>query len=219
MLLLRGEAREARLDHSFRILGVQGAGALRIIGGALKGRQLVDWEESGIRPVRDLVRSALFNILTDFVSDSVCLDLFAGTGAVGLEALSRGAARCLFIDQSPAACGLIRRNLDALDLLEVGEVFEGSASEATEHFVRRGRRFDLVFIDPPYFKDLAPETLRALADGKGLTNDPVVVVASHKLESMDETVGVLSVAERRRYGDNLLWFYRRTEEGSDRGGE
>lgn len=182
---------------------------MRIIGGVLKGRRLFDWEESGIRPVRDLVRSALFNIVSDFVPGATCLDLFAGTGAVGLEALSRGARSCLFVDDSQAACGLIRRNLDALDLLDRGEVFQGDGIEAIERFVSRGRRFDLVFIDPPYFHELSPRALSALADGRGLADDPVVVVASSKREMMDERVGVLCVIERRRYGDNLLWFYRR----------
>jgi len=182
---------------------------VRIIGGVLKGRRLFDWEESGIRPVRDLVRSALFNIVSDFVPGATCLDLFAGTGAVGLEALSRGARSCLFVDDSQAACGLIRRNLDALDLLDRGEVFQGDGIEAIERFVSRGRRFDLVFIDPPYFHELSPRALSALADGRGLADDPVVVVASSKREMMDERVGVLCVIERRRYGDNLLWFYRR----------
>lgn len=182
---------------------------MRIIGGALKGRRLVDWEESGIRPVRDLVRSALFNIVSDFLPGAVCLDLFAGTGAVGLEALSRGAKSCLFIDRSTAACGLIRRNLDALDLLDRGEVFHGDAAEGAERFIARGRRFDLVFIDPPYFQELAPRALDALADGRGLSDDPLVVVASSKRETMPEAVGSLGMIECRRYGDNLLWFYRR----------
>ena len=184
---------------------------MRIIGGALKGRRLVDWEESGIRPVRDLVRSALFNIIVDFIPGAVCLDLFAGTGAVGLEALSRGAKSCLFIDRLPAACGLIRLNLDELGLLDRGEVFQGDAAESTERFVHRGRRFDLVFIDPPYFNDLAHGPVQVLSDGRGLGDDPVIVVASNKRETMDERMGVLQVAERRRYGDNVLWFYRRAE--------
>lgn len=187
---------------------------MRIIGGALRGRHLVDWEESGIRPIRDLVRSALFNIIADFTPNANCLDLFTGTGAVGLEALSRGAVHCLFIDRSQAACGLVRRNLEALDLLDVGEVFHGDATEAIDRYARRGRRFDLVFVDPPYFQDLAPKTLAALSDGHALGDDPIVVVASHKHEKLDEVHGVLRQADCRRYGDNLLWFFRRDIEGA-----
>ena len=78
-------------------------GCVRIIGGMRRGRRLLDWEETGIRPVRDFVRSALFSIVADFVADAVCLDLYAGTGSLGFEAISRGAARCTFVDG--VSCG------------------------------------------------------------------------------------------------------------------
>jgi len=184
---------------------------MRIIAGSKRGRRLVDWEESEIRPVRDFVRSALFNIVDDFVDGAVCLDLFAGTGSLGLEALSRGARRCLFVDRAPEACAIIRRNLAALDLLETGEVFEGDAVEAVDRFARRGRRFDLVFLDPPYRHGAVPTTLRALGDGRALASDPVVVAAASATEAPEPVCGRLRLAERRRYGDNQLLFYRLEE--------
>lgn len=185
---------------------------MRIIGGSKRGRRLVDWEESGIRPVRDFVRTALFSIVSDFVPDAVCLDLYAGTGSLGLEALSRGAKSCLFVDHAREACGIIRRNAEALDLLDASEVFEGDAVAAIDRFACRGRRFDLVFIDPPYFLDLVPQALRALAACGALTSDPVVVAAAHKSEETERAYGSLVLADRRRYGDNLLLFYRDAEE-------
>src|SRR5512136_1739462 len=100
---------------------------MRIIAGERRGRKLVEWEDSGIRPMRDFVRSALFNILSDFVTDAAFLDLFSGTGSVGLEALSRGACACTFVDQSADACGIVRRNLDALDFLARGDVVQSDA--------------------------------------------------------------------------------------------
>ncbi|MFC2077409.1 16S rRNA (guanine(966)-N(2))-methyltransferase RsmD [Candidatus Bipolaricaulota bacterium] len=187
---------------------------MRIIAGSKRGRRLVDWEESGIRPVRDFVRHALFSIVADFVPEAVCLDLYAGTGSLGLEALSRGARSCLFVDHSRQACGVIRRNLEALDLLASGEVFEGDSVGAIERYVKRGRRFDLVFIDPPYELGLVPTTMEALADGRALSEDPVVVAATGKREEARTAYGALSLADRRRYGDNLLLFYRLTEEAS-----
>lgn len=184
---------------------------MRIIGGARRGRRLVEWQESGIRPVRDVVRSALFNIISDFVDGASFLDLYAGTGSVGLEALSRGASTCAFVDQRHEACGIIRRNLDALEFLARGEVLETDCLQAVDLLGRRGRRFDLVFLDPPYYQDLVPKSLAALADGRILSADPVVIAAVHRTESVDETVGVLHTADRRRYGDNRLVFYRRRE--------
>jgi 16S rRNA (guanine966-N2)-methyltransferase len=181
---------------------------VRIIGGASRGRRLVDWEEAGIRPVSDKVRSALFNVVADFVPGAACLDLFAGTGALGLEALSRGAKSCLFVDRAPEACTIVRQNAAALDLLEATEVFEGDSVEAIDRFSRRGRRFDLVFIDPPYGLGLVPPTLAALGDGRALTSDPVVVVATRHDEGGGEAVGELVRVDTRRYGDNRLDFYR-----------
>jgi len=185
--------------------------AMRIIAGSRQGRQLVDWEASGIRPMRDFVRSALFNILAAMVPDSVFLDLYAGTGGVGLEALSRGARSCTFVDASSEACRIIRRNLDALDLLSVGEVFEADCLRTVEELKRRGRRFDTVFIGPPYYHELVPRTMEALGDGRLLGSDPVVVAEIHKTEEAHEAYGELRLIDTRRYGDNHLLFYRQDE--------
>jgi 16S rRNA (guanine966-N2)-methyltransferase len=182
---------------------------VRIIGGSRRGRKLVDWEETGIRPMRDFVRSALFSILDDFIPEAVFLDLFSGTGSVGLEALSRGAASCLFVDRSPGSCGIARRNLEALDFLTEGRVMESDAIDMVGELARRGRRFDIVFVGPPYYHELVPATLSALADGRILSADFVVVAEIHHTETAQESVGILQRVDIRRYGDNQLLFYRR----------
>jgi 16S rRNA (guanine966-N2)-methyltransferase len=181
---------------------------MRIIGGVKRGRRLVEWDDSGIRPMRDFVRGALFNIVADFIPDAAFLDLYSGTGSVGLEALSRGARSCTFVDRSPEACGIARRNLDALDFLSAGEVVEGECLEVLDRLARVGRRFDLVFVGPPYHQGLAPKTLDRLADGRLLTDDPVVIAEIHELESLASVFGRLVLVDRRRYGDNQLLFYR-----------
>jgi len=187
---------------------------MRIIAGSRRGHKLVDWEESGIRPMRDFVRSALFSILAELVPDAAFLDLYSGTGSVGLEALSRGARSCTIVDASAAACAIARRNLDALDLLDVGQVFEGDAVRTIDELARRGRRFDLVFVGPPYHRELVPATLDTLGDGRLLGSDPVVVAEIHKLEVADSAYGVLRLVDTRRYGDNRVLFYR-TDEGPE----
>jgi len=181
---------------------------MRIIAGSRRGRKLVDWEESGIRPMRDFVRSALYSILGDFLPDAAFLDLYCGTGSVGLEALSRGARTCVFVDRSPGACRIVRRNLDALDFLESSQVIEGDAVRVIDELVRRARRFDLVFIGPPYHRDLVPPTLDALSDLRLLGDDPVVVAEIHRNERVAERFGGLTQVDLRRYGDNHLLFFR-----------
>ena len=158
--------------------------------------------------MRDFVRGALFSILADFVPGAKFLDLFAGTGSVGLEALSRGARSCTFVDASAEACSIVRRNLDSLDLLSSGEVFQGDALLLIDELARRGRRFDVVFVGPPYYHDLVPKALAVLGDGRALAEDPVVVGEIHQTEEAAEAYGALRQVDARRYGDNRLLFYR-----------
>jgi len=161
--------------------------------------------------MRDFVRSALFNILSDFVPNAQFLDLFCGTGSVGLEALSRGAVSCTFVDRTSDACAIVRRNLDALDLLDRGYVIEADAIETIGELTRRARRFDVVFVGPPYYHELVPATFEALSDGALLSDDFVVVAEVHHSESAAPKYGVLQCVDERRYGDNRLLFYRRDE--------
>lgn len=184
---------------------------MRIIGGSRRGRKLVDWEETGIRPMRDFVRSALFNILYDFVPDAEFLDLFCGTGSVGLEALSRGAKSCVFVDRAPGACGIVRRNLERLDFLDQGRVMEGDALSMIDDLARKGRKFGLVFVGPPYYHELVPQALGALSTGRMLIDDFVVIAEIHQSETADDAYGVLQRVDTRRYGDNQLLFYRRAD--------
>lgn len=192
---------------------------MRIIAGERRGRKLVEWEDEAIRPMRDFVRSAMFNILSDFVSGAQFLDLFCGTGSVGLEALSRGARSCTFVDRSADACGIVRRNLDLLDFLARGDVLQSDAIGAVETLSRLGRRYDLVFVGPPYYQSLVPRALEALGRGDLLGADPVVVAEIHATESIADAYGALALVDRRRYGDNQLWFYRPIDvAGGEKGG-
>ena len=181
---------------------------MRIISGTRKGRKLVDWEEKGIRPMRDFVRTALFNIIADLVPDARFLDLFCGTGSVGLEALSRGARECVFIDRSAAACAITRRNLDKLGFIEQGQVLEADFLGGIDHFARRGRQFDLVFVGPPYGAGLADQALARLGAGDVLAPDAVVVTEVSRQDEVAAGYGVLTQVDRRVYGDNVLVFYR-----------
>ena len=162
--------------------------------------------------MRDFVRGALFSIILDFVPGASFLDLYAGTGAVGMEALSRGARTCTFVDASSEACAIVRRNADKLDVLDQCEVIEKNVTSAIDMFARRARRYDIVALDPPYHQDLIVPTLEALADGRILSDDPLVIVATHFKQGGAERFGLLQRVDARRYGDNRLDIYRRLEE-------
>lgn len=123
---------------------------IRIIGGAWRGRRLKIVPDPSVRPMQDKVKGALFNILGGRLEGAVCLDGFAGTGSVGLEALSRGAARAVFVDELHAAIKVLRANIAKCGAEERAVVLHREFNRAVIDLAKRGVRFDVVFLDPPY---------------------------------------------------------------------
>ncbi len=177
---------------------------MRITGGHLSGRTLIAPKTREIRPMRDAVRLSLFNILSEVVPDSRFLDLFAGTGGVGIEALSRGASQATFVDDLPEALDLIRQNLAALGVSERAEVLGEDVFYALGHLTG----YDLVFVGPPYGKDLEDKTLKKLAGSNCLTEGAIVVTELFQKDRVEARYGKLVQIDARRYGDNRLVFFR-----------
>lgn len=171
---------------------------MRIIGGTARGRRLHTPKGRGIRPTPEMVREAVFDILGE-VAGLAVLDLYAGTGAMGLEALSRGAAWATFVDRGRAALELIRRNAEvcAFDTLAI---VRADPSRGLAPVEAVGRHYDLVFCDPPYGQGLIPPTLARL-EGSGLLSPGAVIVAEHAPADEVAGVGRLQVSRSRRYGD------------------
>ena len=180
---------------------------MRIVGGRLRGRVLAAPKSAAIRPTGDRLRESLFNILThaygDPVTDARVLDLFAGTGALGLEALSRGAAFALLIDDAAAARALLRDNVESLGLGGTARIFRRDATALGD--VHPLEPFGLAFLDPPYGKGLAERALVSARAGKWLTPDALVVVEESADAGFAPPAG-FSERERRRYDDTELIF-------------
>lgn len=184
---------------------------MRIIGGRLGGHSLIEptpQMKRFLRPMREAVRAALFDILSDSVTNARFLDLFAGTGSVGLEALSRGAQSCVFVDISGQACQIIHENLKNLNLEKHARIYQLDVFRAIELFDRQSEEFDLVFVGPPYGQGLAPKTLAHLATHSILSSGALVVTEIFKKETIQTEYGLLKSFDERTYGDNRLWFYR-----------
>ena len=185
---------------------------MRIIAGALKGRVLAP-VKGRTRPTAARVREAIFNILGPVVLEARVLDLFAGTGALGIEALSRGAAAAVFVEDHPEALKGLRRNLESLGLLERSQVLPLPVTAALKKLVAQRQRFGLVFLDPPYGGGVAQATLTALA-ASGLILPQAWVVAEHsRRENLPEVIGGLAQQTLRRYGDTQVAIYVRTGDG------
>lgn len=187
---------------------------MRIIAGTWRGRHLTAPEGAGVRPTSDRVREALFGILAHAPAwrrpagplplDAVVLDAFAGTGAAGIEALSRGARAAIFLEQDAKAAALIRRNLRQLGAEQQGQVIERDAT----HPGRAGRAADLVLLDPPYRSGLAVPALVELAEGGWLAPEAVAVVETEDREAFEVPDG-FELVDSRRYGRAALHFLRR----------
>lgn len=192
------------------------SGELRIIGGIARGRRIRSVPGDTTRPITDRVREALFNILGVDIQGAIFLDLFAGTGSVGIEALSRGAAKVTFIDLNRLPIRTIRSNLQATDLETGAEVLQMDAFLFLERL--SGEKFDYIYIAPPQYKGL---WLRAIymIDEKShiLSDDAWVIVQIHPVELAD-IIGEADLKnlvefDRRQYGSTVLLFYQRNTEG------
>jgi len=183
---------------------------MRIVGGKFKGRSIAASSGQATRPTSDRVREAIFNILAHgmegFGLDGArVLDLFAGTGAMGLEALSRGARFCQFVDDSAAARGLIRSNADGLGVIGQCKIWRRDATRLGPCAPQPP--FDLVFADPPYGKGLGERALASLVAGGWLAPGAVVVLEEAEKADVAEVPG-LALLDRRVYGDSQVRFYR-----------
>ncbi len=178
---------------------------MRVTSGRAKGAQLRT-PGAGVRPTSNRVKEALFNALAPRLADARVLDLFAGTGALGIEALSRGAARAVFVERDPRAVGAIRRNAAAACVGDRTEVRRGAVPGALDGLEREGAAFDLIVLDPPYGRDLPARTLRRLAASPLLAPGGIIAAEGHWRDDPGEIPGLRRIRDAR-YGETGLWFY------------
>jgi len=186
---------------------------MRIVAGSLKGRAIVAPEGQGTRPTSDRARQAIFNVLEhaawaeDVLDGARVIDLYAGSGALGYEAVSRGAAFCLFVETDDGARGAIRENMDAYGLFGRTRVHRRSATDLGPRPGSAGEAFTLAFLDPPYGKGLGEETLAKLLEGNWLAPEAVVVFERGSDEPEIETPGYERL-DARDYGAARVLFLK-----------
>ncbi len=178
---------------------------MRIISGQFKSRQLPAAPPPGTRPTSDKLRETLFNILGETVRGCTFLDGCAGVGAIGIEAISRGAAKVVFVDQSRKATGMIRKNLESLGIGGGFKILEMDLAKALNICARDGIAFDIAFVDPPYDRE---HIYKDALDHPLLSADGVLVLEHSKRVTMPESAGNLGQARTLQQGDSVLAFYR-----------
>jgi len=184
---------------------------MRIIGGDAKGRRIYSPKKNKIRPTSDGIKESLFNILQE-VSEKSFLDLFAGCGNVGLEALSRGAAKVVFVEKNPVMVNAIKRNLLELGINNKYQILETEVAKGIKKLQSKSERFDFLFADPPYEKGFVRDIFQYLGDGEMISSQGVLIVQHSVRENIPKTLtGAFMLSDQRRYGDTLISFFKRME--------
>ena len=186
---------------------------MRIISGSAKGRRLTALAGDATRPTTDRVKESIFNLLMPYVRGARVLDLFAGSGALGIEALSLGAVQAIFVDKSYQAIRVINKNLSVSGLADQALTYRLSWKHAIKQFQAENQLFDLIFLDPPYDFDNYVEIIETIALNGLLADDAVVLVEHDYKLSLPSDIGMLSLIKDNRYGDIGISIYQSGNKG------
>ena len=179
---------------------------MRIISGRLKGKKLYSIQGVTIRPTADRLRESIFNILSSRVHKAVVLDLFAGTGALGIEALSRGAESAVFVDNDPGALSAIKRNVTSCSLDKHAHIIKWDIKKNLNCLKFTRGAFNLVFLDPPYNQNMVKHALFNLEHTRSLEKGARIVVEHSFLEPIPDDLFIFEISDQRRYGKTLVSF-------------
>ncbi|SDF76896.1 16S rRNA (guanine(966)-N(2))-methyltransferase RsmD [Sporolituus thermophilus] len=182
---------------------------MRIITGSAKGTKLKTPRGLDVRPTADRVKESMFNILGSVVLDADVLDLFAGTGNLGLEAVSRGAKSAIFVDNSPASIALIKENIIHTKLADRTHVYKSDALRYIDRAAQLGQNFDLIFCDPPYNKGLATAVAEKLDNRLLLRENGLLVIEHSRREILNDNFFNLNIVLTKQYGETMISFIQR----------
>ena len=184
---------------------------MRVISGKSRGKKLVSLDGDNTRPTLDRVKEALFNIIQFEVKDAVVLDLFAGTGALAIEALSRGAKEAVFCDKVPDAIKVIKQNIINTNNLDKATIINKEYQEVLENLSKQNKKFDIVFLDPPYKTNLAIESLQKIIMSDLLTEDGTIIIETDDINKEREILKIekVEIFDKRKYGSVWLIFIRK----------
>lgn len=180
---------------------------MRVISGIKKGFKLKAPKGKDIRPTEDRIKESLFNIIKNIDEESVVLDLFAGSGSIGIEFLSRGAKKSYFVDKSYLSIKCIKENLKHTNLEDKAVVIKRDAIKAIKFFCDNNIKFTHIFIDPPYGKGLILDVLKRIADEDVLKEDGIVIVEHERDLILEDRIGRIIIKDNRNYGSKSLTFY------------
>lgn len=182
--------------------------SMRITGGKAGGLRLSSFPPKIIRPTRDIVREAVFNSIGENIIGTSFLDLFAGTGGVGIEALSRGAEKAVFIEKNRQALSVIKKNLEITGFQGNAVIISDNYERALNKLNREKSAFDIIYSDPPYTSDYHDKCLLEAGKGTLLSEDGLLVLETFKKNSFPENIGQLQLTREKLYGETRILYYK-----------
>lgn len=186
---------------------------MRVISGVARGTKLNSIDSTDTRPTLDRVKEALFNIIQNIIDDSIVLDLFAGSGAIGIECISRGAKKAYFCEKSHEAVKMIRQNIEKTRFTDKSEILQQDYKKALKNYSVRNIKFDIVFLDPPYKNDIAVDAVQDIIELGLLEKNGVIIIETDEKERELKELEKLQVEvyDLRKYGRVNLIFLNRKE--------
>ena len=184
---------------------------LRIIAGKARGHKLIPPATMETRPTLDRVKEAMFSSIQSYVPEGSVLDVFAGTGSLGLEAASRGANEVYLFDKSSATFPLLKENVENLKFQEVCFPMNIDAYVGMKQLASKGKKFNIIFIDPPYCKEMIPETLKIVKEHKMLAEDGIIVTKIDSIETIYEGYEDIKLTKSKKYGNTTVCYYKYEE--------
>ena len=189
----------------------KGGSAVRIIAGKARGRKLIPPATLETRPTLDRVKESMFSIIQNYIPDSVVVDVFAGTGSLGLEAASRGAKEVYLVDRSKDAFSLLKQNIENLKFQDTCCALNKDSYEALKYLADKNKVFDVIFIDPPYCREMIPEAIKIIYDKKLLKEDVIIVTKIDSIEEIYEGYENIILNKSRKYGNTTICLYKNEE--------
>ena len=190
---------------------LKGEDDLRVISGKARGLKLNTPKNEDVRPTTDRVKESLFNIINFNIMDSNVLDLFAGTGSLGIECLSRGASKCVFVDNSKESMAIVKSNIKKARVENESITMNIDFKGAILNLGNKGEKFDIIFMDPPYYKNMFEDALSMVDQNNLLQEDGIIVVEHDTNDKFPESIGRLYKSRDKKYGKTTLTFYKMEE--------
>ena len=176
---------------------------MRVISGKLKGRKINGYDIEGTRPTMDRVKESVFGSIQNYIEDSVVLDLFSGSGNLGIEAISNGASKCYFVDNNKRCINIIKDNIKQFDIEDYSIVIQNDYRKVLEYFKDNSIKFDIIFIDPPYKYEVINELIDIITR-YNILNDNGIMVLEYSLDKINGNIDGYKLLKYKRYGDKYV---------------